>query len=423
MDDLPASLEHPDLDWLRAVHAASRELVRETPTMTTRSLSSEIGGEIVLKAENLQRTGSFKLRGALAKLRTIGPGQCRGVVAGSAGNHAQSLAYAARSFGLPCHLFMPSGASIGKVEAVEAFGGEVIRGGDSVDECVALAQEAAAQEGSGEGLEFVHPFDDPDVICGQAGIGIELAAQVPDLRRVVIPVGGGGLAAGTAMAVKLILPEVEVIGVQAAGCSAVRVSLEAGEPVALDAAGTIADGIAVKRPGALTLPLLERWLDDLVTVDDEATVEAMVRLAERAKLVTEGAGAISVAALMNGAVEPSSRGATVAILSGGNVDPRLLAAAINRHELRESRRVRVSTRVDDQPGGLAELLQAVADAGVNVLEVSHVRDLADLDLSQTSVDLVLETRGPEHLVALTGELAAAGYELSPPAQPARRALR
>ena len=379
--------------------------------MTSRSLSREIGGEIVLKAENLQRTGSFKLRGALAKLhsvRSVDPAPPAGVVTGSAGNHAQSLAYAARSAELPCRVFMPATAAIGKVSAVEAFGGEVVRGGESVTECVAMARAAAEEEG----LLFVHPFDDPDVITGQAGVGIELAEQVPDLRRVVVPVGGGGLASGVAMAIKQIDPDVEIIGVQAAGCATVTASLAAGEPVAVDSARTIADGIAVKRPGEVTLPLLDRWLDGMVTIDDEAIVEAMVLLAERTKLVTEGAAAISVAALMTGAVEPAAEGATAAILSGGNVDPRLLAAAINRHEIHEHRRVRISTRVADAPGGLADLLTKIADGGVNILEVTHVRDQAELDLSQTSVDLVLETRGPDHVAQLTAELADAGYEVT-----------
>lgn len=400
-------LGEPRLDELRAVHAASRELVRETPTMTLHSLSREIGGEIVLKAENLQRTGSFKLRGALAKLRGIEPGECSGVVAGSAGNHAQSLAYAARSVGLPCRVYMPAAAAIGKVEAVEVFGGEVVRGGGSVDECIGLAREA----GEAEGLLFVHPFDDPEIIAGQAGVGLELSAQVGNMRRVVVPVGGGGLASGMAIAIKLHAPGTEVIGVQAAGCSATADSLREGRPIELDTARTIADGIAIKRPGEITLPLLERWLDGMVTVDDEAIVEAMVLLAERAKLVTEGAGAVAVAALLTGAVEPAGEGATAAVLSGGNVDPRILAAAINRHEIREHRRVRLTTRVDDHPGGLADLLRTVAEGGANILEVSHVRDRADLDLSQTAVELLLETRGSDHIETLRAELGEAGYEL------------
>ncbi len=409
MTELPARLSSPDLDELRSVHAASRKLVRETPTVTSRSLSREVGGEIVLKAENLQRTGSFKIRGALAKLHTVAAGECSGVVTGSAGNHAQSLAYAARAEGLPCRVYMPQAAAIGKVEAVRAFEGEVVRGGESVDACVALAREAAAAEG----LEFVHPFDDADVISGQAGVGIELAAQVPNLRRVLVPVGGGGLASGLAIALKLHDPSIEVIGVQAEGCAAMADSIAAHAPVEAPSARTIADGIAVKRPGELTLPLIERWLDGMVTVGDEVIVEAMVRLAERAKLVTEGAGAIAVAALMSGAVEPADaeEGATAAILSGGNVDPRLLAAAINRHEITESRRVRISTLVPDSPGGLADLLAAIAAAGANILELTHVRDLSELELSQTAVDLVLETRGAEHTAQIKADLTAAGYEV------------
>lgn len=264
-------MSEPGIEELRAVHAASRPLVRVTPTMTSRSLSREIGGEIVLKAENLQRTGSFKIRGAMAKLAGLDAGSVPGVVTGSAGNHAQSLAYAARSHELPCRVYMPHAASIGKVEAVEAFGGQVVRGGESVDECVGLAREAA----EADGLLFVHPFDDEAVISGQAGVGIELLDQAPDLRRVVVPVGGGGLASGIAMAVKQAKPDVEVIGVQAAGCAPVSESLAAGKPVGVDAARTVADGIAVKRPGEITLPLLDRWLDGMVTVEDEATIEAM----------------------------------------------------------------------------------------------------------------------------------------------------
>ena len=213
------------------------------------------------------------------------------------------------------------------------------------------------------------------------------------------------------MAIKQAKPDVEVIGVQAAGCAPMTESLREGRPIELDTARTIADGIAVKRPGEVTLPLLDRWLDGMVEVEDDAIVEAMVFIAERAKLITEGAGAVAVAALLTGAVEPAGEGATAAVLSGGNVDPRLLAAAINRHEMREHRRVRITTRVDDHPGGLADLLQRIAENGANILEVSHVRDRTDLDLSQTAVELLLETRGSDHIERLRGELEGAGYEL------------
>ena len=400
----------PAIEELRAIHTASLGLVRETPTMTLRSLSRETGGEIVLKAENLQRTGSFKLRGSLAKLRAIDPERCAGVVTGSAGNHAQSLAYAARGVGVPCRVYMPAAAAVGKVDAVEAFGGEVVRGGGSVDECVGYAREAA----EAEGLLFVHPFDDPEVIAGQAGVGIELVAQVPNLRRVIVPVGGGGLASGLAMAVKQQSPEVEVIGVQAASCAPFAESLREGRPIEVKASLTIADGIAIKRPGEVTMPLIEHWLDGMVTVSDEAIVEAMVLLAERAKLVTEGAGAAATAALLTGAAKPAAEGATALVLSGGNVDPRILAAAINRHEIHEHRRVRINTHVDDHPGGLADLLRAIAEGGANVIEVFHIRDSAEIDLGQTSVSLLLETRGADHIARLRERLTGAGYELSDP---------
>ena len=400
-------LPDPSLAELREVHAASAEIVRRTPTMTLRSLSREIGGEIVLKAENLQRTGSFKLRGALAKLRGVDPDGCRGIVAGSAGNHAQAVAYAARSRGLGCKVFMPQAAAVAKVESVEAFGGTVVRGGTAVDECIERARATAEEEG----LLFVHPFDDPAVIAGQAGVGIEISEQVEGLATVIVPVGGGGLASGVAIALKRHSPDIRVIGVQASGSAATARSLKAGHPVEVEAGWTIADGIAIKRPGEITLPLLERWLDDIVEVDDESIVEAMVFLAERAKLVTEGGGAAAVAALLSGEVEPAASGATVAILSGGNVDPRMLAAAINRHEIRAGRRIRIATRVDDHPGGLAGLLDRIAALGGNVLEVAHVRDRAELDLSQTAIELLLETRGLEHAEGLRRELAEAGYEL------------
>jgi threonine dehydratase len=305
---------------LLEAHRASASIVRRTPILTSASISRRCGGTVVLKAECLQRTGSFKLRGALSKLRAAA-GARSGVVAGSAGNHAQSLAYAARHHGVACEVFMPLDAAVSKLEAVRAFGATVHQQGGSVDECVALARERAAEAGS----TFVHPFDDPAVIAGQAGLGIELAEAVPDLRRVVVPVGGGGLAAGVALALRQSRPEVELIGVQAAACAPVA-SLERGEPVASVVSPTIADGIAVKRPGEITLPLIERLYDDVVTVEEDAIAQAMILLLERSKLVVEGAGAASLAALLSGAVAPAAEGATVAILSGGNVDPERFAA-------------------------------------------------------------------------------------------------
>jgi threonine dehydratase len=391
---------------LAAAHEASASLVVRTPVLSAGSISAYCGGTVVVKAENLQRTGSFKLRGALNKLRHLEPG-ARGVVAGSAGNHAQSLAYAARSNGLDCEVFMPTGAAVSKVAAVRAFGASVEQRADSVDECVALAR-AHAQEA---GLAFVHPFDDELIIAGQAGVGIELAEDVADLASVIVPVGGGGLAAGVALAVKERRPGVRVIGVQAAACAPFPESLKAGHPMETGPAVTIADGIAIKRPGEITLPLLSELLDDFVTVEETAIAEAMVLLLERAKLVVEGAGAAGVAALLSAAVKPAAEGTTAVILSGGNVDAALLAGLAMRHETTAGRRIRLLTRVSDRPGGLAGLLTLIAEDGVNVLSVDHVRDGMPLGVRQTGVELILETRGREHGAELLADLRHHGYDL------------
>ena len=286
--------------------------MRHTPVLPSATLS-EAGGEVVLKAESLQRTGAFKLRGALAKLAALGEACAGGVVAGSAGNHAQALAHAARARGVPCEVFMPSDASIAKAEGAEALGATVRLVGTSVEECMEAARERAREAG----LTFVHPFDDPDVIAGQGTVGLELLEDVPDLAKVIVPVGGGGLASGTAIAVKSARPEVEVVGVQVEAFSPFPESMRTGEPVTVPASLTIADGIAVKRPGELTLALMREWVDDVVTVGEDDVAEAMVMLLEKAKLVVEGAGAVGVAALLAGRTSAAERGATVVILSGG----------------------------------------------------------------------------------------------------------
>jgi threonine dehydratase len=400
--DLPVRLAGDDVHRARAEGA---DLVRHTPVLTSRSLAEACGGRVLLKAENLQRTGSFKLRGALSKL--TGLSGCTGVVAGSAGNHAQSLAYAARARGLACEVFMPQEASVSKVAAVRGFGGTVRLGGDSVDACVQLARERAEETGA----TFVHPFDDPDVILGQGTLGLELLEDVSDLATVIVPLGGGGLASGIAGVVKAARPGVRVIGVQSGACAAYPASLAAHAALEAPAAPTIADGIAIKRPGGLTFPLVERWLDDVVVVSDDDVAEAMVFLLERAKLVVEGAGAVGVAALASGALRPAEHGATVVVLSGGNVDAGLLAAVAQRHETSEGRRLRIFTRISDRPGGLARLLTHVAGEGANLVTVEFIREAVPLHVRQTGVALVLETRGAEHAEQITDALAAAGYEL------------
>lgn len=398
----------PSLEELEEVRRASSDTVKTTPVFSLAELSRRCGGEIAVKAESLQRTGSFKLRGALSKLRDLSPDNCSGVVAGSAGNHGQALAYAARARGIPCTVFMPREAPVSKVAAVEAYGATVRQEDGSVDDCVDAARRLAEREE----MTFVHPFDDIDVIKGQAGVGLELHEQVPDLAEVIVPVGGGGLISGVAIALKLSRPGVRVVGVQAEGCAPFPQSLREHRPVAVGTPSTIADGIAVKRPGELTLALVEEWVDDVVVVDDDAIAEAMVLLVERGKLVTEGAGAASVAALASGAVAPAPSGTTVAILSGGNVDARVLAAVINRHQTSVGRRTRLFTRVPDRPHGLADLLQAVADAGGNVLDVMHVRDGVALNVDETGVELVIETRSQAHRLELVEQIREAGYSLT-----------
>jgi len=411
----------PALDgWLgveavRDARKRTRDLVRHTPVLTSRSLSDECGGTVFLKAENLQRTGSFKLRGALAKVDRIaaaadgeaGSGAAgRGsVVAGSAGNHAQSLAYAARARGLDCEVFMPAEASLAKVAAVKGFGGTVRLGGDSVDVCVTAARERAAETGA----IFVHPFDDPEIVAGQGTLALELLEDIDDIATVIVPVGGGGLIGGIAGVLKAARPAVRVIGVQVESSSAYVASLERGEPVEGGGGPTIADGIAIKRPGGLVLPLVQAWVDELVVAAENDVAEAMVLLLERAKLVVEGAGAVGVAALLSGAIVPAERGATVIVLSGGNVDAGVLASVALRHETAEGRRLRFFTRVEDRPGGLARLLTCVAEAGGNLVTVTHVREAVPLHVRQTGVDLVLETRGAEHAAEIVAALERAGY--------------
>ena len=389
---------------LRA-RAAVRDVARHTPVLTSSTLTDRCGGPVVLKAENLQRTGSFKVRGALNKLAELGE-DCRdGVVCGSAGNHAQALALAARERGVPCEVFMPVLAPIAKVEGAAALGATLHLTGTSVDECVSAARARAAEAG----LAFVHPFDDPDVVAGQGTLGLELLEDVPDLATVVVPVGGGGLASGVAIAVKSARPHVRVIGVQVATCASFAPSLAAGEPVAVPAGLTIADGIAVKRPGELTLGLIARWVDEIVVVGEDEIAEAIVLLAEKAKLVVEGAGAVGAAALLGGQAEIAADGTTCVVLSGGNIDPGLLAEVARRHETEAGRRLVLFTRVPDRPGALAALLDLVARSGANLVDVEHLREGVGLHVRETAVQLVLQTRGRDHARQVADAVGDGGY--------------
>ena len=391
---------------VQRARGAIADVAKHTPVLSSLTLSQQLGAEVSLKAESLQRTGSFKIRGALSKLAALGEGCAQGVTAGSAGNHAWALAQAARARGVPCEVFMPVEAPLSKVEGCAALGAIVHRGGTSVEECV-VAARARAQEA---GMAFVHPFDDPDVVAGQGTLGLELLEDVPDLAKVVVPVGGGGLASGIAIAVKAARPEVEVVGVQVDTVASYPESLRRGEPVEVPPGLTIADGIAVKRPGELTLGLVQRWLDGVVVVPEDDVAEAMVLLMEKAKLVVEGAGAVGVAALLGGQTAPAAHGTTVIVLSGGNVDAGLLASIARRHESEAGRRLVLFTRVPDRPGSLARLLSLVGEAGGNLVDVEHVREGLDLHVRETAVQLVLETRGREHADDVIARVRDAGYE-------------
>jgi threonine dehydratase len=393
-------------DDVRRARAAIADVAKHTPVLPSLTLSQRLEGEVALKAESLQRTGSFKIRGALSKLSALGDACANGVTAGSAGNHAWALAQAARARGVPCEVFMPAEAPLSKGEGCSALGAIVHRGGASVEDCVAAAK-ARAQEA---GMAFVHPFDDLDVIAGQGTLGLELLEDVPDVAKVVVPVGGGGLASGVAIAMKAARPDVEIVGVQVATVAAYPESLRRGEPVEVPPGLTIADGIAVKRPGELTLDLIRRWLDDVVVVPEDDVAEAMVLLMEKAKLVVEGAGAVGVAALLGGQTAPAPRGTTVVVLSGGNVDAGLLASIARRHESEAGRRLVVFTRVPDRPGSLARLLALVGEAGANLVDVEHLREGLDLHVRETAVQLVLETRGREHADDVLAQVRGAGYE-------------
>ncbi|MBX5470172.1 MAG: threonine ammonia-lyase [Thermoleophilaceae bacterium] len=399
----PVSLADVDAAGRRIAH-----VVRRTPLLGSGELSRRVGAPVLLKAENLQVTGSFKARGASNVLAQLDEERLRaGVVAASAGNHAQGVAFAASRFGARAVLLMPAGAPLAKIAAVRGYGGEVrlVEGG--YDEAQAAAAEAAEREG----MTLVHAFDDPRVVAGQGTVGLEIAREAPEVRLLVVPLGGGGLATGVAIAAKALLPGVRVIGVQSAACAPYPPSLAAHRPIGARSANTICDGIAVKQPGRLTLPLVERHLDGVVTVTDDQVAQAMVLLLERAKLVVEGAGAVGVAAIMHGLVEAPGEGSVCTILSGGNVDAALLQECIRLGETAAGRRMVLATVVPDRPGALAGLLGVVAERGANVLGVEHLRDGMDLHVRETAIQLVLETRGREHGREVVAAVEAEGFSV------------
>ncbi len=392
---------------VRAAQAILDGVVRVTPLEGSRPLSDRVGGPVYLKCENLQRAGSFKIRGAYVRISRLTPDQRRhGVVAASAGNHAQGVALAASLLGTHATVFMPSGAPLPKLDATRAYGAEIKIAGHTVDEALVEATQFAEQTGA----VLIHPFDHPDIVAGQGTLGLEIVDQCPDVRTVVVCTGGGGLLAGTAVAVRSLRPDAKIVGVQAEGAAAYPASLEAGQPVRLPGMATMADGIAVGRPGDLPFSLVCQFVDDVVTVSEESLSRALLLCLERAKLVVEPAGAAAVAAVMDQALEFEPP--VVAVLSGGNIDP-LLMLRVLRHGLAAAGRYQaLHVRMPDRPGALARVLAALAETDANVLEVAHVRTDPRLSIDEVDVAVQIETRGAEHRDEVMRRLRQAGYAVT-----------
>jgi threonine dehydratase len=396
-----------DIDDVRAARKLLDGVVRMTPLEHSRVLAAAAGGPVHLKCENLQRTGSFKIRGAYTRIgRLTAEERAAGVVAASAGNHAQGVALAAQLLDTRATVFMPVSAALPKIDATRNYGAEVRLAGRTVDEALDVAREFEAETGA----VLVHPFDHPDIVAGQGTVGLELLEQCPDVRTVLVCTGGGGLVAGIGVAIKALRPDVRVVAVQAERAAAYPASLEAGRPLALDRMATMADGIAVGRPGDLPFALIQEVVDEVVTVSEAAISKALLLCLERAKLVVEPAGAAAVAAVL---AEPERwEPPMTAVISGGNIDPVLLLRVIQHGMLAAGRYLSVRVRVGDRPGELATLLALVAELGANVLDVEHSRTTSHLDLGEVEVALTVETRGAEHRVELLAALSAAGHAVS-----------
>lgn len=397
----------PTLQDIQEAREDLRRVAIETPMEESRWLSAVAGGPVLLKCENLQRTGSFKIRGAYHRMsRLSAQERSAGVVAASAGNHAQGVALAARLLGIKATVFMPSGATIPKEKATRGYGAEVVFAGDTIEH----ALERAKAHSEETGAVLIHPFDHVDIVTGQGSCGLEIVEQAPEVETVLVPTGGGGLLAGVATAVKEMRPDVRVVGVQAEGAAAYPRSLSEGHPVALESMSTMADGIAVGRPGEVPFAAIARYVDEVVTVSEESLSRALLMLLERAKMVVEPAGAAAVAALMD---HPETfRTPAVAVLSGGNVDPLLLMRVIRHGMAAAGRYLNFWARIPDLPGGLAKLLGELADLEANVLDVVHERTSASLHLNEVEVAMQVETRGTQHAERVLARLRERGYHVT-----------
>lgn len=400
----PGTFRPVILDDIRGAQKMLTGVARMTAMEGSRHLSQLVGAPVHFKCENLQRTGSFKLRGAYVRIAGLSPEErAAGVVAASAGNHAQGVALASSLLGVRSTVFMPVGAPLPKVAATREYGADVRLHGNVIEETMAAAQDYAHETGA----VFIHPFDHPDIIAGQGTVGLEILEQCPEVRTIVVGIGGGGLAAGIAVAVKALRPDVKLIGVQAEGAAAYPPSLAAGHPVSIDHPSTMADGIKVGRPGDVPFKIIGDLVDDVRTVSEDALSSALLLCLERAKLVVEPAGASPVAALLS---EPQAfEGPVVALLSGGNVDPLLMQRILRHGMAAAGRYLSLRLRLTDRPGALAALLGSLSVVDANVLDVSHVRTDPRLGLTEAEVELQLETKGPEHCEEVAAALRDAGY--------------
>lgn len=393
-----------DLKRVREAYESIKQIAHYTPIFTSQTFDALAGCPVFLKAENLQKTGSFKIRGAYNCLSKFTPEMReRGVVTASAGNHAQGIALGARLNGIKSTVYMPTGASIAKVQATKNYGAEVVLEGAVFDEAVAAAKAFAERTGA----IFVSAFDHDDIIAGQGTVALEILNDLPDVETVIIPVGGGGLISGMAIALKETNPKIRVIGVQSEGAPALVNSYAHGALEKSASVKTIADGIAIKHPAARTFHYIQKYVDEMVTVADEDTANTIVMLLERNKLVVEGAGAVALTALLSKKVQGT--GKTAVVLSGGNIDTKLLSGLIERHMLRACRYVRFFTAVEDRPGGMAKLLKAIADLQGNLIEVIHNRSSAAVPIGMTGVEIQIETRDKAHIDEILDALRAGGY--------------
>ena len=384
-----------------------RPVLHHTELDLSATFSDMSGGRIYLKCENRQKTGSFKIRGASNKLAAmIERGERRPVVASSAGNHAQGVACAARKFGVPATIVMPRTASIAKVQATEGYGAKVVLAGSCYDEAYAEACRICEAEGAA----FLHPYNDPEVIAGQGTLGLEILSDLPYADMIVVPAGGGGLLAGVACAVKQVNPRIRVIGVQAEGADAIARSFRAGERVCTASTATIADDIAVGSPGDLTVPIINRYADDVITVSDNEIANAILLLMERCKQIVEPSGAAPVAAVLSGRLDVKDKRA-VCLLSGGNIDVSFIQTIIERGLVARHRRLKFTARLLDRPGSLVQLLNVIADSRANVLTVQHDKLRAGLDPNETTVRIACEVGGKEHGESVVAALREYGYSL------------